>query len=368
MAGQETPSQIDSLLRPFLEAADEAESQHRLSQLVSEHAEPLIKQIIRYKLRVQLSYEGESVQHQDAEDVYSEVLVRLLKLMQQVKAHPREHAIGNFRSYVAVATYRACYEHLRQKYPQRWRLKNRVRYLLTHHPGLALWEGENQDWYGGLTKWRTSRPSRGHTARLFQLLNEPQAFAQVGLSDADLPRSNPAEVLKAVFKWVGGPVELDDLVTLVADWWGIKDQTTSVDTSEGGPNDWREGWPDSRLTVEAEVEQRLYLRRLWSEVRQLPPRQRSALLLNLRDEQGSGIIELLPLTGIATIREIAAAVEMPAEEFAGLWSELPLDDAAIAAHLGLTRQQVINLRKSARERLARRMRALDKAVRNLSAR
>jgi hypothetical protein len=34
---------------------------------------------------------------------------------------------------------------------------------------------------------------------------------------------------------------------------------------------------------------------------------------------------------------------------------LPLDDATIAGLLGLTRQQVINLRKSARERLARRL-------------
>jgi len=37
---------------------------------------------------------------------------------------------------------------------------------------------------------------------------------------------------------------------------------------------------------------------------------------------------------------------------------LPLEDAAIAERLGLTRQQVINLRKSARARLARRMRGL----------
>jgi hypothetical protein len=44
-----------------------------------------------------------------------------------------------------------------------------------------------------------------------------------------------------------------------------------------------------------------------------------------------------------------------AEEFANLWNELPLEDASIASLLGVTRQQVINLRKSARERLTRRM-------------
>jgi hypothetical protein len=37
-----------------------------------------------------------------------------------------------------------------------------------------------------------------------------------------------------------------------------------------------------------------------------------------------------------------------------LWDQLPLDDLSIAARLGVTRQQVINLRKAARARLARR--------------
>jgi hypothetical protein len=46
---------------------------------------------------------------------------------------------------------------------------------------------------------------------------------------------------------------------------------------------------------------------------------------------------------------------MTKEEFAEIWNHLPLDDNRIAEILNLTRQQVINLRKSARERLARRM-------------
>lgn len=41
------------------------------------------------------------------------------------------------------------------------------------------------------------------------------------------------------------------------------------------------------------------------------------------------------------------------------WNELPLAATMIAELLGETRQQVINLRKSARERLARRMKAFE---------
>jgi hypothetical protein len=113
---------------------------------------------------------------------------------------------------------------------------------------------------------------------------------------------------------------------------------------------------DPRADVATEAEQRAYLAALWAEIRQLPPRQCAALLLNLRDGEGRGVIALLPMRGVATMREMAAAMEMTAEEFATVWSDLPLEDNAIAGLLGATRQQVINLRKVARERLARRMR------------
>jgi hypothetical protein len=97
------------------------------------------------------------------------------------------------------------------------------------------------------------------------------------------------------------------------------------------------------------------LQRLWGEILELPARQRAALLLNLRDADGNGMLALFPLTGVATMRDIATALEMPARELAELWSRLPIEDARIAERLGVTRQQVINLRKSARERLSRRV-------------
>jgi len=77
--------------------------------------------------------------------------------------------------------------------------------------------------------------------------------------------------------------------------------------------------------------------------------------MNLRAGDATPALTMLPLTGIASIREIAETLEIATEEFARLWNLLPLDDLAIADLLGITRQQVINLRKSARERLTRRV-------------
>ncbi len=66
---------------------------------------------------------------------------------------------------------------------------------------------------------------------------------------------------------------------------------------------------------------------------------------------------MFPEARIATGEEIAAVLEIPAAELASLWPRLPLDDLTIAGRLDLTRRQVINLRKSARARLERRMRS-----------
>ena len=103
------------------------------------------------------------------------------------------------------------------------------------------------------------------------------------------------------------------------------------------------------------VEKKFFLERLWEELQLLPLNQRAALLLNLKDPSGFGCITLFPATGIATVRQLAAALEISPDDLAALWNDLPIEDARIAELTGLTRQQVINARKSGRERLARRL-------------
>jgi hypothetical protein len=85
---------------------------------------------------------------------------------------------------------------------------------------------------------------------------------------------------------------------------------------------------------------------------------RTVLLLNLRGPDGRDVVGLLPATGVASLRDMAQALEMTVEELAELWNDLPLEDRRIALRLGITRQQVINLRASARRRLARRVKGL----------
>jgi hypothetical protein len=144
-----------------------------------------------------------------------------------------------------------------------------------------------------------------------------------------------ADLVARIFRWVGEPLRFGELVEIVAGLTGIGDRKDADEDAE----ELLERIPDPRAGDPPDLDRTAYLRRL-----------------NLRDPQGRGAIALLPLTGVASMREIADALGMPALRFAELWNRLPLDDLTLAGLLGVSRQQVINLRKSARKRLVRRMR------------
>jgi hypothetical protein len=179
----------------------------------------------------------------------------------------------------------------------------------------------------------------------------PETILRSGDLFADIPRGPtvaPVQLLRSILERIGGPVELDDLVGITAEIWGIQDakpvtesQAKAIESPVRHPG--------------AEMEQRQWLARLWSEIAQLPFGQRHALLLNLRGGGGLPALALVPLTGIASMPEIARVLEVTPEELAEIWNHLPLDDLSIADRLKVTRQQVINYRKSARERLMRRL-------------
>lgn len=156
----------------------------------------------------------------------------------------------------------------------------------------------------------------------------------------------PGEALLAVLETIGKPVLFDDLVSLIADLWNVVD-SAAVDSPLQEQKS-EEQTAIDRLIDRDEVEV------LWREIRQLRPMQRKALLLNLRYGGTMDIVATLTLSGLATFDEVAETLEMAPGELAAIWSSLPLDDLKIAEMLQVTRQQVINLRRSARERLARR--------------
>ncbi|HEU4769337.1 MAG TPA: hypothetical protein VFS77_18360 [Pyrinomonadaceae bacterium] len=336
---KESPVKIDVLLEPLLVEASDEQADELLLQLINTHAEPVIKGVIRFKLRLS-SYSA--AQRAESDDIYQEVILQLLAQLQKFRQLPDAHPIADVRGIAAVIAHRTCARWLRRQFPERHALKNRLHYLVTRQRGFALWQNPEGQLIAGFAAWQNqmSVPKR--------LENLSMQIARGGTSQA------LADTVAAIFNHARSPIEFDELVTAVASLLGIGDQPMeSVADDEDGVA----SLPDVNEPDPAwRIEKRMFLQRLWEELQLLPRNQRAALLLNLREGSGFGCITLFPATGIASVRQLADTLEMTAETFAALWNDLPLEDAKIAELLELTRQQVINARKSGRERLARRLR------------
>lgn len=353
--GAASAHMIDVLLSSYLQAGEETVSHQVLTELVSEHAAPLIRKIVGHKLHVPSHNSPNSQLVEDAEDVCGEAVLRLVARLRELKDRaPVERPINDFRGYVATVAYHHCNEYLRRKYPRRHGLKNKLRYLLSRDATFAIWEAGDRRLLCGFEAWRAAQPLSTRDASV--RLGDVEAGGPLVSGDAG--RVALPVLLKALFERTGGPVELDALVDFVAALTGVRDEPAQAQREDAATSaEVADARAPPSADVAAATERQMYLARLWDEIKELPPRQRTALLLNLSDAHGRSYTELLALLGVASARQIADALEIPADEFADIWNDLPLDDRVIAARLNLSRQQVINLRKSARERLARRMQA-----------
>jgi DNA-directed RNA polymerase specialized sigma24 family protein len=317
----------DVRLEPLLRSTSAGDVDAEVERLIVSVARPLAQAILSRHARSR-----SELSQQDADDIASTIQLRLISKLRAVVASPEE-AVQDFENYVASLTYNAVNDHLRRAFPARARLKNRLRYLLARDPRLGAWTAGGR-MVAGLARWREAR--------------DPLPLERINpdtLPKAAFDSLRPGDALTRLFESTGNPLSLDDLVTLAARLWHVVDlPAIQAGTTTGS------------LDSSAEqLENREYLQALWREIQTLRPMQRRALLLNLRSSGPVNVASLFVLTGTATFDQVAATLDMSAEELVAIWNELPLEDTRIAALLGVTRQQVINLRKSARERLARRM-------------
>lgn len=336
----------DSMLGLFLTATSELISDELLRAIIDERADPIIKKILRRKLRVSLNERG-TRQNQDALEIAGDLRATIVSTLRALRQNPNQTAIASFPDFVAIKTYSACADYFREKHPHRWRLKNLLRRRLRQNPRFALWQAGDKRWYAGLSEHH-------HTETHAEQNDAADSASHPTNGKPSDAQMKSDKFLGALFERAGGPIGFDEVVEIAAETWQIHDSPVeSIDTG-GLETDRQFTSPEPR--VDLALEQRVFFEQVWREVCQLPVLQRAALLLNLRDSSDGGVISFLPFLGVASREELARLLELPHEDFQKLWNELPLDDSRIAEMFGITRQQVINLRKTARERLARRTR------------
>lgn len=336
------PRSNDPRLAALLSADTDAGTWRAIEQLLDGE----ISSIIRDTVSRRLGRSHQAADHID--DVVGEVRLKLTQKFWSLRAGAGE-PIENLGAYCVTTSEHVCYGFLRRQFPERTRLRNRLRYALTHHPAMTLEADLNGVWRCQSTALR--RPvAPGATQAL---LDSPRDFvARLGVHlSAPLPA-----VVERLLSACENPVEFDRFVEVMATLLGVHDAPPVTNAPDAQSSDRLEQIPDRTPGIQEVLEQRTSLLDVWQELVALPVRQRVAVLLNLRDPEGGAILQMLPATGVVTMAEIAAALGVSDVELHALWDALPLDDLSIAGRLGVTRQQVINLRKSGRARLARRVR------------
>src|SRR5918996_4673502 len=169
----ESPVKIDALLAPLLLEGRDDQFDELLLQLINVHAEPVIKGVIRFKLRLS-SYRA--TERADADDLYQEVLLQLLAQLQKFRKLPDGHPIADLRGMAAIIAHRTCARWLRRQFPERHALKNRLHYLVTRQRGFALWQNADGQMVAGFARWQEEKKTEtGRASDLETLPNQIRA-------------------------------------------------------------------------------------------------------------------------------------------------------------------------------------------------
>lgn len=211
-----TASQVDPSLLPFLDADNAPEEAAALARLNAEEIEPIVRRGLGYKLRFYRPH-GEQIQSPDFEEIYNDIQLRLLKRLRSLKDDPAGNQIANLRGYVATVTRNTCDEYLRQRYPLRRSLKDKIRRHLLRYNKFVLWEDTEHNWFAGLA-------GRQNLDRA--LKDDLEERLKMALQTVDVQRLQLHDLLTTIFSVASAPLHLDQLTELIAEFWGIEDRPT----------------------------------------------------------------------------------------------------------------------------------------------
>ncbi len=334
-------------LRLYLDAPSAAESAKFFDLLIENCVLPTIEKILSAKFGG-----GESdgrFSRRDYEDLRGECCLKIVGALRARKiAADALPPIKDFSAYCSTIIYNVWNAFVRERSPNRENLKNKIRYALdTDYRFAAEADNENGNFYR--LREQNLPPSAMSVEQLTAIVKEEcKLFAQANLPD----------MLAVIFEKANGSLKIGQLIEIVAELWLVRDlPTVSLDDFQTRTA--------RKIVRHEDLEMRLTLEYVWNEIRALPVFQRVALLYNLRDERGGEMLFSFFNTRIATLAELAEAMNLDKTQFVKLLPQLPFDDKRIAAAMNLTVKQIGNLRKVARDNLHRRLNG--KAKRNRAA-
>jgi hypothetical protein len=273
----------------------------------------------------------------------------MAKVVQSLRDSSTATSIENFHQYVARIASNACNDVLRAKSPARARLKNNLRYVLSHHPDFALWKSEGET-LAGFSVWRDSSKSRSSQRQLADLQETFTSFRSERFPNENVKQVPLTRLVAELFLWTGSPIEIDLLVNIVAAVVEIKDQPhESVDDER---NAYLEApVADSTLSSSSRLDEQALLHNLWHGLKELSVEQRYVFCFGFEDESGRDFFTVVLEAEVVSFGELVNELGRSPETIMSLWSQMPMDDDAIAIELKTKRTQVQKWRFRALQRL-----------------
>ncbi len=276
-------------------------------------------------------------------------MTKIVQALHDLKNPSAKTGIENLRQYVARIASNACNDVLRAKSPARARLKNNLRFVLSHHPDFAVWKREGET-LGGFSVWRDSSKSQSSEGPLVDIKEKLASFRSTRFPRENIRQAPLTKIVTELFRWMGGPIELDVLVNIVATLLDIKDHPhESVDDETNAYLEAR--ITDSTLSSSSRLEEQAVLGSLWEALKELTAEQRDVFCFGFEDARGRDLFTVMLEAEIVTLRELAQELRRSTDSVVSVWSKLPMDDEAIAAELKATRTQVQKWRFRALGRL-----------------
>jgi RNA polymerase sigma factor (sigma-70 family) len=356
-----------------------------------DEAGPVVRAIMIKMLHASLSPSDSRHQNEEALDLYHQSIAKAW----QGFIDPEGKPIEDLRAYAATTARNMVNDHLRLKYPNRFRLRGQLKRFFAREavePSSKFRsrkDNKGKAWYG-LGEWPLGT-APGTIGRLVDLERDPARFGLghlVGKLPSSLESSDVARLVSIVLERAAGPLLLPQLVNACVRILKVEeDRFISIDAGDGDEED---GPPpvviaDESANPAERVEMRERFRVVWEAVNRLERRYRLSFLLNPPFGMDIGVFVEQRVT---TITEIGTALELDDKNYAflldmkllqddkaggkeggalarevdatterrifQLWNQLPLNDNVIAQLIEVSgRQTVINLRNQARDMVQR---------------
>ncbi|CAN5800167.1 hypothetical protein BH20ACI4_BH20ACI4_01530 [soil metagenome] len=330
----------DVLLMDFLSAKTEIDAENFLNRLFEETVIQQIRKVLTSYLTLTID-EKDEIQS----DAQARVLGRLRSLRGNIFV---EKPIRNFTAYISTVTFNCRKDFILRKQPEWRRIDYRLRRLkdeidcgwnfFADADGIELMglKGEAKQHSEIGLEEITSRVKEKYPKHIFlktqELVPSILEFADGGLTKNALVKAILEITESANFEEVELPEKMTEFLNHYADEYLLAKR------------------------------QKNYLRLLFEEIKSFPANQRKVLLLSLKEKGKTEVITLLLKKRIASIKEIADALEVSLEEFSEIFARLPMTSLEIADFLDIKdegktskEQKVDNLRRIARDLLRRRL-------------